>query len=788
MSHTELHNDNGAPGSGSIDWKRVAFQGLRYWYIVLGFLFASLATAFYNNRYSQRIYPVVASIIIKEREETSGAELLYKNAIIDQYRNYLNEPYILRSYPLIQRVVEELSFDVAFFQEGYVRTSESYDVLPVRASIVSRDRPVAPVNYIFRLLNDRSYSLKQANSSNEAAVFQMGQKISLNGNELIVERIAGRPVDGQLDVPYLMAIRDPVRVAGEYIGKLDISWAEEGSGVINIRMTGPTPSKDIDFIEGLIHRYQASDLEKKNETANSTVNFIRGQLTKISDSLRVFEDQLQAFKKKNKTSGNLDLEAQNVINRIEEFEVQRMELLMKEKYYDYLGKYVPESNNLDQIILPSSFGVTDPVITSLVTKIVDLQLELKLFVDREKNFNPLVKSKMERLNELKREVLSSLDELKSADKIKMDFLNGQIADAEKQIGYLPLAEKQLVAIKRNYSLLENLYVFLMQKMSEAEISKASSVSDILIVNPPAQAGGFISPKISQNYTLATVVGLGIPVLAFILMEVFNTKIQSKEDIDKITSIPFIGGIGHKKAVNNIEVLNSPKSSIAESFRALRSNLNYFTNPDSKPVFLISSSISGEGKTFTSLNLASIFALSGKKTLIVGADMRKPKIFQDFGLTNVHGLSTYLSGMESFDQVIQKTPNEFLDLVSGGPAPPNPSELLLGPKMEAFVKEARSKYDFVVIDTPPMAIVTDGFVLSAFADHTLFLVRQNYTPKSLIKTVNDFYESGKLKNISIVLNDIYKSGPGYGYGYGYGYDYYSYGYGGRKNGYGYYTDK
>ena len=171
-------------------------------------------------------------------------------------------------------------------------------------------------------------------------------------------------------------------------------------------------------------------------------------------------------------------------------------------------------------------------------------------------------------------------------------------------------------------------------------------------------------------------------------------------------------------------------------------------------------------------------------------MRKPKIYQDLHLSNERGLSTYLSGMDTFDQVIQKTSNEFLDLASGGPVPPNPSELLLNPRMESFITEARTRYDVVIIDTPPMAIVTDAFVLAAFADHTLFIVRQNYTPKSLIKTANEFYVSGKLKKMSIVLNDIYKSGPGYGYGYGYDY-YYSYGfgkgYGNKKNGYGYYTE-
>lgn len=776
----------------SIDWRRIGYQALRYWFLIVSILAIAIAIAFYNNRYSQRIYPVVASVIIREREETNGAELLYKNAIIDQYRNYLNEPYILRSYPLVQRVVEELDFDVAFYQEGYVRTSEVYKALPFAGRRKRTKGPYTSRSYDFKLLDSATYSLRsQKILGAKEVVFKLGEWVSFEGNEFVVEPTGLMPFKGFVGVSYVLSIKDPFRVAGEYIGKLDISWAEEGSGVLNIRLNGPTPQKDIDFILGLIKNYQLNDLDKKNTTANKTVEFIKSQLNIISDSLKIFEGQLQLFKKENKTSGNLDAEAQRILTRVESLEIQRAEMLMKAKYYDYLNGYLKSDGSLDQIVLPSSFGISDAVLVNMVNKVVDLQLELKLFLDREKTMNPLVVSKLNRLNELKREILESVEGLRSTDKIKMSFLETQINAAERQIGYLPLAERQLVSIKRNYSLLENLYLFLMQKMSEAEISKASSASDILMVNPPLQSGGAIYPKVSQNYSVAAVLGLGIPFLLLLLMELLNTKVQSKDDIDKLTAVPFIGGIGHKKTINNPEVLTSPKSAIAESFRALRSNLNFFIDPKTKPLFLISSSISGEGKTFTSINLASIFALSGKMTLIVGADMRKPKIYQDLQLSNTKGLSTYLSGMDEFDQVVQQTSNEHLHLVSGGPVPPNPSELLLSPRMEQFIKEARSRYDFVIIDTPPMAIVTDAFVLTQFADHTLFIVRQNYTPKSLIRTAQEFYSSGKLKNMSIVLNDIYKSGPGYGYGYGYDY-YYSYGfgkgYGKRKNGYGYYIEE
>lgn len=753
--------------------------------MVAASLLICLSVAFYKNRYSVPIYPVNTSIIIRETEETDGAELLYTNALIDPYRNYLNEPYIITSYPLIEQVVKDLNFDVSFYKQGYILTSEAYGNLPMK---VNRMGDISiPSDLNFTIKDQRHFEL--SNFGDEVTpkkTFAFGDTIQWGPQQFQVTAVPDRDVQPLINVSFLMRLQRPIDVAGQYIGGLSVSWAQEGSSVINLGVTGPIPAKLSDFLTGLVKRYQQRDLDKKNRAADGTIIFIRKQLEDITDSLRMFEKQLVRFKN-NHSNSNLNTESQRLFLRIEDFDMKKAELEIQQNYYRYLDEYIKKSENLEQIILPSSVGIKDEVMSSLIQKMVDLQLDIKLYVGKE-NQNPLIKEKVERINNIKTELLESLNALRSTDAIRLKFLNGQINKIEKQMGDMPLTEQQLVSIQRNYSLQENLYVFLMQKMSEASISKASNTSDIVVVNPP-MAGGQIYPKKDQNIFFAVAIGLVVPFALFLLLELLNNKVQSKEDIDKITSMPFIGGIGHKKSVSNLEVLNSPKSIIAESFRAVRSNLNFFVGQNNQAVFMITSSISGEGKTFTSLNLASIFSLSGKRTLIVGADMRKPKLYQDFELSNEKGLSTFLSGMDSFDAVIQPTKFENLDMISGGPVPPNPSELLLNAsKMDAFINEAKNKYDFVIIDTPPLAIVTDAFVIAPYADHIVFLARQNYTPKPLVKTANDFYVAGKLKNISIVLNDIYKSGLGYGYG-GYGYDYYNYGYGygKRKNGYGYYTE-
>lgn len=765
-----------------IDFKRVADRSLRYWYVVVLSLVISLTIAYLRNRYAVRIYPITASVIIKEKEETSGAELLYNNALINPYRNYLNEPYIIRSYPIIQQVVEDLNFEVVFFKEGNIKTTESYG-LPVKVKLLKRNGSYnASLN--FKALDEKTYSISSNDPGEKHAeqIFKFNDSVVYNGHHFLIKNDLDR-INQIKNDPYILTFLDPLSVTGGYVNALKVEWAEEGAGVINLAINGANTNKEIDFLNSLILTYQKHDLEKKNQAAERTIQFIKGQLSEITDSLKNFEFKLQQFKMVNSVD-KLDEDTKRIFEKLTPLEAQQIELTIRSNYYDYLTKYIKEGKNLDLVILPSAMGIDDQVLTNMINKMVELQLEIKLFISKNLQENPAVQSAMRKVNELKDNLQESVSALRKTDKIKGDLILKQIGDLQKQIDQLPLQQRQFVSIQRNYSLLEGLYVFLMQKMSEAAISRASNVSDIEVVNPPMQ-GDAITPNTRQNYTIGFLLGLFIPLGIFVLLEVVNQKIQSKEDIDKFSDLPFSGGIGHSDLVDNMAITANPKSAVAESFRAIRSNLNYFTGNVLKKVFMVSSSISGEGKTFTTINLATVFAMSGRKTLIIGADMRKPKIYSDFNLDNRVGLSGYLSRLNTLQEVIQNTTVENLDLISGGPVPPNPAELLLTDRFGELIQDALKLYDYIIIDTPPLLLVTDAFVLSKYADHTVFVVRQNYTPKTFLRNISDFYNTGKLKNISLILNDIYKSGFGYGYGYGYGYSY-AYGYGKKKNGDGYYS--
>ncbi len=757
-----------------IDFKRVFFRILKNWYVLALCLSIALSLAFFKNRYADRIYQVSSSIMIKENNELAGGKFIYNNPLVNPYRNFFNELFLIQSYPLIESVVMEKRLNVEIVRRGSIKTTEVYGKLPLKLAIKNEVDEFTPELDLV-ILSSREYVLTYRNNreENEEKRFLFGEDVRFDGLKIRIDVVDEQKLSEFFYTKFTIFYRSPESTTKSYLGRLRASWAEEGASVIDLKITGNNPQKEIDFLNGLIANYQEYDLEKKNLAASKSIEFIENQLSSIRDSLKYFEVELQQFKNKN-TMTDLGTEAARLFEKVELLESQRMELDLRKKYFSYLSDYLKNDQTVDQIILPSSVGLADPILSGLISDMIDIQMDLRLF--QKDVQNPVLNDKRKRMNEIRGNILESISTLSSTEKIKGNYLDQQIKNVERQLNHLPLTERQLVTIKRNYSLLENLYVFMMQKAAEAGISKASSISDIVIVNPPRQSGGAIQPQPLLNYTIAGLIGIVIPFIIFIAIELFNNKIQSREDIEKITQIPFVGGIGHKKQEDNLVVFEHPKSAIAESFRALRSNLNYFTSDKERKVFMITSSISGEGKTFTTINLATVLAWSGKKTCIVGADMRRPKMFKEFNLSNEVGLSTFLTGMSTLENSIFQTQVENLWMISSGPVPPNPSELLLTSKLAELIQEISKRFDYVVIDTPPIALVTDALVLSAHADHSIFLVRQNYTPKVMLRTIDDFYRKGTLKNLSVLFNDIYKSGPGYGYGgsYGYGYGYYGYG--------------
>jgi capsular exopolysaccharide synthesis family protein len=758
----------------NIDFKRVLFQAVSWWYLFVLFLGLGVFWAFFTNRYSTRIYAISSSILFFSKDETSsGAELLYRNALLNTKRNYFNDTYIMKSNLITKRVIEDLSFNVQVFVDGDIASAEVFG-LPFKIECSSFD---AQGEYEFTALSDKKFKLDFKNkldNISHSKNFEFNSKFLFDGKEFEVTMLNPAQTLEYKDKLLRILISPSTSVAEGYSDKMTLRWAEEGSGVMNISLSGSVPEKEIGFVNAVIKSYQRYDLDNKNKTADRTVEFIKTQLELISDSLKQFEGQLERFKQDKHTNGDFNADASRMFARAEGFEGQKATLLLRSSYYNYLKEYLDKGEDLNQVILPSSLELNDPILTGLLGKIMDIQLDTKLFLDKKnkENRNPLIDAKMERVATLKKEIIESMDNQRSLDKIKIDYLSGQVKAIDKLFESIPYNQRKLISITRKYSLYETLYLFLLQKKAEGEISRSGNTSDLVVINPPRVTGGSITPSVFQNYVLGISSGFLFPLLIVVLIEIFNNKVVELSDISRYTNIPLIGGIGHKKGEGNLQVFDDTRSAIAESFRALRSNLTYFVNNKQKSaVFVVTSSISGEGKTFTAINLASILSLSSKKTLLVGADLRRPKLAGEFNLSENVGLSSFLAGISTFEEAIQKTTYSNLDLIGGGAIPPNPSELLLSDSFRVFIEKARASYDFVVIDTAPMSLVTDSYSLFAFADHVIFVVRQKYTPRVLLQSINEYYTSKKITNISILFNDLFAGigselSDGYSYTYGY----------------------
>jgi len=622
-------------------------------------------------------------------------------------------------------------------------------------------------------------------------------------NFVIIPRVGGTRInyDPEASNKYYFYFRNPASLAQSYRLKLSVTPIEEDASLVTLSTTGYIPGQEADYLNKLMDVYCRYGLEIKNETAVQTLEFIEKQLSSVSDSLGRAERRLENFRLQNKLI-DISREGQIIQNKLEQTDAEKSKLLLQRNYYVYLKEYIDLKKESGDIVAPSVMGISDQFLIKLVEDLARFQqskqqLSLNLYETSEplKILEYNINSTRKAISE---NVVSGLDNI---DKALLD-IDTRLADIEKDIRRLPSTEKEMINIQRGFEINNTVYTFLLEKSAEAGIAKASNVADNTIID---HAGNYstsmIKPRARKNYITALLLGLFFPMLGIFLVDYLNNKIIDKKDVEKGTRAPILGYISHNDLTNEIPVIERPSSSMAESFRSVRTNLKYFLKGKENSVIAISSTITAEGKTFVSTNLAAIIASMEKKVLLVGLDLRKPRTHKILGIDNSTGISKYLIGEEKFEDILIKTNVTNLWYAPSGPVPPNPAELIDSEKMKEFIEKAKARFDYIIIDTPPVAIVTDALLLSSLANVYIFVVRQRYSSKNTLDLIEELYRNENVKNICIVLNDISLTGSyGYGLRYGYSASYaYSYGYNyygdyvNRKYGYtdeerGYYNDK
>ncbi|MDD3893101.1 MAG: polysaccharide biosynthesis tyrosine autokinase, partial [Bacteroidales bacterium] len=748
----------------TLDLKRYFFLFLSNWYWIAISVFVGLFVAYLVNRYSEQVHSVKASLLVGNadgRRVGQGVQTLMRELNLAQDKKRIeNEIGILKSYTLALTAIDELpDFMVTYVNVGRRGIAESklYNRSPFIVEVDTAGANTTGYPVYITILSDEEYAIDFDDGMPEKQM-RFGQRYTDNRFAFTINF---RNQDGYEQTSqskkYYFVINSAHGLAVNYMKKVNIELNDKQGSLLTLSTTGFVAQQEADFLNKLMEVYIRNDLNEKMQTAINTMDFVDEQLGGITDSLRMAELMLQNFRT-GKGIINLSTEGSALLQRLESLYTEKNILSFQLEYFDYLEKYLKEKEDLKGLVSPATIGIEETGIATIVAQLNELSLErngLLLTVNADNVQIVRLNQSMESLISL---LFEKLEGMREVNGIRIKEINQRIAKQEGQLRMLPVTERELVNMERKYSINEKFYTYLMEKRIEAGIAKASNVSDNRVIDEAMpEMAEVVKPKRSINYAMGFLVGLLVPVLLILLFDQLNNSIQDPSHISKKTRVPLMGTIGHNPYESLLPVSDKPKSSFAESFRALRTNLDFMLSKADNKVILVSSTISGEGKSFVASNLAVSLAMLGKRTVLLGLDMRKPKVHNLFEVENSKGLSTYFIGRDKWGDIVETTTIPNLSVMPSGPIPPNPAELLAGSKFDELIAALKQNFDFIVIDSPPVAVVTDAVLISRLCDTTLFVLRHRYTSRNVLDLVEDLSKSKTINNMAFCSTTLKSQG-------------------------------
>lgn len=776
----------------NFDFKGFLYKLLRQWPLFLISLIIAFSIAYYINVRKQPIYQISNLVSIKDDQNpffTSNTSLTFNwGGTTDKVNTAV---ITLKSRSHNEEVVEHLQYYVEYLKDGKYHQEDAYrqtpffvevdvekpQILGQQLRIVFKDSVNFTMSsffesgdFQFQNYNTKEITKKYIEEGEFTKDFSIGETINLdyfNGKFMPNPDVIATP--GMI---YYIIFQNYDNIVKRYL-MLQVEPESRGSSVLRMKLDGNNKAKLVDYLNSSVKILSQSMLERKNLFATKTIRFIDSSLTEKSTELSMVEDELNQFKNKNAIF-DLQTEGSEISSKLSELDL-RKEIASRElNYYNTLNEYLTTRTDYRNVPAPSVAGISEASVVSGVGKIVSMAEERNKLQYSFKETAPIFNDIDRKIDAVKIVLLENIRSSTALKNQELNILNQNMGRFESQIRKLPKEQQDLLKIERRYNLSQGSYNMFLEKRSEAGLVKAANVSDVMVIDSAKDTGGGkIGPNTNLNYLMAGLMGLFIPFLFVFGKAFFDTKIGNINDLALITSIPILGVVvrSHLGKNNNLAVLNAPSSAIAESFRSLRSSLQFIYKKQGvkgAKTVLVTSSVGGEGKSFCSINIASVFALSQKSTVLVELDLRKPKIAQSFGLDNSIGVVNYLIEQAEIADIIQNSGTDYLDVIVSGNIPPNPSELLLSERLKELLDVLKKDYDYIILDSPPLGLVSDALELIKHVDASLYITRLNYTHKNMLNIVNDKYKSGEIKNVSIVLNDyIEKSGSKYGYGYNFG---------------------
>lgn len=799
---------------GGIKFKEIyALLVLNWKWFVLS-LFVCLACAFVYLRYTTPIYQVTARMLIKDegnkRRSSSSIANMEDFGFISNSNGVDNEIELLKSLTLGRKAVMDLKLYTKYWKEGRVKKQLLYGNQPINIdldpmSLELMDETGLPVTMNVRqegkayLVEGMAYRADRRTGMAVEAPFTatvnvLPYSFRTAAGTITITKNVGRRVENFLKERTMeVNIVPPRSVAAGYIGSLGVAPASKTTSIILFTLNDADGKRASDFLQQLVVCYNQQANADKNEVAQKTEAFINERLEKINAELGATEGELESYKRSNQLV-QLKTDATTATSQVQEYSKKLSDINLQIELLDYLREYVEDPKNKYQII-PSNIGLQDGGTASLISEYNTNAIDRNRLLRSASELSPQVQTLTATLDEMRRSIGVALKQARRSMDMQRQEIERQYGIFQSKVSSTPQQERILTQIGRQQEVKSGLYLMLLQKREENSISLAATADKGRLIDSP-QMMGKVSPNNNMILLVAIVVGIGLPLGILILLQLLKYRIEGHDDVAKLTKLPIVADIAmaseEAKTAAGIVVHENKNDQTDEMFRSLRTNIQFMLKDDEK-VILFTSTTSGEGKTFNAANLAVSFALLGKKVILVGLDIRKPALGKLFDVTDREsGITQLLTKHELKlsdikSQVMPSGVNPNLDLLLAGPTPPNPTELLARESLGKVIGFLRNEYDYVILDTAPVGLVTDTLLLAKYTDVSVYVCRADYTPKSSFQMVNGLAQEKKLTNTCVVLNGVDMSKKKYGYYYGYGrYGKYGrYGHYGKYGHYGHY---
>lgn len=760
---------------GELNLEKLYNTILNYKWLIISFILISTILMAINLYFKPSIYNSSSILEVKSQNKGSMPSDFISSALSFGSSNKVEkEVAILKTFALNDKALEEVNFQTKIFVKESYRDIEVYQNPPVAFNhikifdhrLIGKKIVLTPHKDFFTLEIEHSifssfiHFISNFNNKEAEKKYQFEQKIKRSDFELSVKKL--KPFNKP--IKFILCGENQKVFYNIISESLSVQQLGQNVPLIKISFEDTIPQRAEDYINALTKSFIDESVKNKNEQNNKILTFLNEQLNDIRNTLKVSEENLETYKTNNQVI-EPSIQAKNYINKLSNLEISISDNLLKQKLVNNIFIFAKNNNNLDAIA-PSLMELKDKPTLQLITTLQNLQIKENNLKIEFTEQHPKVITIKKQIYNLKRKILYNIKNLKNIIKQKNLSLKKEKERYEAKISTLPNKEKNLVNIKRDYQVSSTMYNYLLKKKTESELLIVSTLADFRTLDEAHTLALPSKPKRGLLLILGPIIGLILGLLLAIILEALNKKIKTKEILETLTDLPLLGIIPELKNKNiKLEVFNAPNSVFTESYRSLRSNLPK-KKKNKASLIAITSTVGNEGKTTLTANLASVFQMADYKCIILNLDLRKPTLHTYFNLENKKGMSSYLSGKDDIQNIIFATKHTNLHVITSGPIPPNPSELILSNKLSELLEVLKPRYDYIFLDTAPIGLVSDSVELMKLADQNLIVLRENYAEKSFLESLDRIIEKNHLNNIGLVLNRSKSKRKSYGYGYGY----------------------